>query len=470
MSNSFIFRVLRLPILLACFMSASMSANAASGAFYKAWLEDINYDGRLDVVLKERVIIVPLGSSSILPLGQNGEPFAFCSESGGGYLPCAAPSSDPSWASEKIRVIRNDLNGDGLLDYILFPVREGVDAFVVMAGQDGAITVAGVIENGQLDDGFSVADRANSLSFSDVNGDGFKDLIVGTPAGAKLVSYISENSGEVTFSGITSTNARNGLALRGEIQAATVPGAFKDYLTVTPTGNATINYPISLPPNVNGDHVPLSLTYTSQARSGGYLSAGWSLSGIPMVSRCAKTLDVEGIQAGYALNGPSPDSYCGQGGKMIPAGPNANFDDDVRYAGGNKNWLDVSRFSIKEFFPDGSHYRYSPYLWRDGGSNSGGVLAWAPLEHVNIYGNKTKYHFKPGGTSSEPDKITYGNTVVDFEYEDYRETTKYVGANGVKISAKNASLLKSIKISNSGILRKTINLGYRSSAVADAPA
>jgi hypothetical protein len=95
-----------------------------------------------------------------------------------------------------------------------------------------------------------------------------------------------------------------------------LPGSF----TVTPTGAAAYTIPIDVPPGTAGMKPAISLNYTSQGGNG-IVGVGWTLGGLPAISRCPTTLATEGVAG--AITETGIDRFCLQGQKLIavPATP-----------------------------------------------------------------------------------------------------------------------------------------------------
>src|SRR6266436_1787946 len=73
-------------------------------------------------------------------------------------------------------------------------------------------------------------------------------------------------------------------------QMMSVPGKFD----VTGTGAARYSIPIAVPPGIAGMVPALTLEYSSQGGNG-IVGMGWSLGGLPAISRCARTTVQDGV-------------------------------------------------------------------------------------------------------------------------------------------------------------------------------
>ena len=88
--------------------------------------------------------------------------------------------------------------------------------------------------------------------------------------------------------------------VQAAIPDSALVGSTKGSFSVSPSGTASYNIPIQLPPNVGGVQPSLSLSYDSSGGNG-LLGMGWQLSGFSSISRCPKTLERDGKIEGSKL-------------------------------------------------------------------------------------------------------------------------------------------------------------------------
>lgn len=93
--------------------------------------------------------------------------------------------------------------------------------------------------------------------------------------------------------------------------AMTVPGAFG----VDATGAAIYSIPISPTPGTAGMVPSLSLDYSSNNTINGTVGLGWSLSGLPVIGHCPRTLQTDNIHG--SVNFDSNDRFCLNGQRLI---------------------------------------------------------------------------------------------------------------------------------------------------------
>jgi YD repeat-containing protein len=89
-----------------------------------------------------------------------------------------------------------------------------------------------------------------------------------------------------------------------------LPGQFN----VSATGAATYTVPIAVPPGTAGMVPALSLDYSSQ-NGDGTLGLGWTLSGLPSIGRCPRTVAQDAIHGG--VNYDANDRICMEGQRLM---------------------------------------------------------------------------------------------------------------------------------------------------------
>lgn len=120
------------------------------------------------------------------------------------------------------------------------------------------------------------------------------------------------------------------------------------------TGAKTYAIPIDVYPGMKGFNPELSLFYNSQ-QGNGVAGPGWSLSGIPMISRCGKTVYYDGKSQGVLLN--KDDAFILNGVRLIKKNETAS---NIIYESEQGN-IKVKAFisgnltkSFEVFYPDGN--------------------------------------------------------------------------------------------------------------------
>jgi RHS repeat-associated protein len=90
----------------------------------------------------------------------------------------------------------------------------------------------------------------------------------------------------------------------------TVPGQFN----VSASGAATYSIPIAVPPGTAGMMPTLSLDYSSQAGDG-VVGWQWALDGLPAITRCARSIQEDGVHGGVNYDGN--DRFCIGGQRLM---------------------------------------------------------------------------------------------------------------------------------------------------------
>jgi hypothetical protein len=107
-------------------------------------------------------------------------------------------------------------------------------------------------------------------------------------------------------------------------QHMAMPGNFD----VSGTGAAAYSIPISVPPGTAGMTPALALAFSSQG-SNGIVGMGWSLSGLPSISRCPRTFTQDGVSG--SVNFDSNDRFCLDGQRLMAINNAAYGADGTEY-------------------------------------------------------------------------------------------------------------------------------------------
>ncbi len=91
-------------------------------------------------------------------------------------------------------------------------------------------------------------------------------------------------------------------------------GELKGDFNVDAQGAATYSIPLDLPPGIRGVAPKLSLGYRSGGGNG-MVGVGWSLSGLPTITRCPRTMAQDGVRG--SVNGDANDRFCMDGQRLV---------------------------------------------------------------------------------------------------------------------------------------------------------
>src|ERR1051326_5435545 len=105
----------------------------------------------------------------------------------------------------------------------------------------------------------------------------------------------------------------------------TLPNISLGTFKVSNTGAANYTIPLIVPPGTNGMQPNLSLVYSSQTQNG-ILGMGWSLNGLSVIHRCARTKVQDNVRGGINLD--TNDRFCLNGARLMLISTNKNYGDD----------------------------------------------------------------------------------------------------------------------------------------------
>jgi len=101
-----------------------------------------------------------------------------------------------------------------------------------------------------------------------------------------------------------------GIAAASASAQMAIPGKFE----VTPIGAASYTIPIQVPPGVAGMEPQLALNYNSRGGNG-LMGIGWTLSGLPSITRCPRTTPQDGVKGAVAYD--ANDRFCLDGKRLM---------------------------------------------------------------------------------------------------------------------------------------------------------
>ncbi len=266
--------------------------------------------------------------------------------------------------------------------------------------------------------------------------------------------------------GVSPPGAAGGL-MRGEFNA-------------TPTGAATFQIPLDVPPGIQGLQPSLSLAYHSQNPTNSVTGVGWSLGGTSVIERCPRNRAIDGDPG--AVSYWSSDRLCMDGARLVPR---QAYTDDRSYWAGDKtyskeleDWSEVVRIGwcangpckFEVFAPGGHVATYGGTgdsqvysLNAVGGQRQ--IRQWLLSELRDRNGNTIQFTYASGGAGTAVlQRISYDNRSVDFVYEnrgDARDQILFSDGTG---QASMTRLLRSVRVNTAAGEFKRYDLAYARSA------
>lgn len=207
-----------------------------------------------------------------------------------------------------------DFNGDGITDlFIQAPTSDG-KSYIFLGRADGTYGIAAQSWSGTFNGVQWGADVSN-IYLGDFNADGRADIILeAKTSGATSAMLFSSANGQFN-SAFQTWVQQYPVNPNPNPYTTTTVGATAGSFAVGPSGAATYNIPISVPPGINGMQPGIALNYNSQGGNG-VAGVGWSISGLSTITRCGATIDRDGFKGGVNLDGN--DKLCLDGQRLVP--------------------------------------------------------------------------------------------------------------------------------------------------------
>lgn len=195
----------------------------------------------------------------------------------------------------------------------------------------------------------------------------------------------------------------------------------------SPAGARTYEVPIDVYPGMKDFHPSLSLAYNSQQGSS-VMGVGWTLSGIPTISRTGKTVYYDGTTQGAVMD--NTDSFVLDGMRLIKTGTTS---DCILYESeqGNikaKGYTSSTYMKYFEvFYPDGNKgiFGYT--------SNQMNNLYYPLTSLTDLKGNKITYNYTSSYEHYTITGITYNGASVEFKYKSSRPDPVLYFIGGLRV-------------------------------------
>ena len=220
----------------------------------------------------------------------------------------------------------------------------------------------------------------------------------------------------------------------------------------TSTGAKTYNIPIDVYPGMKGFNPELALFYNSQ-QGNSVVGVGWSLSGIPMVTRAGKSVYYDGKSQGIQLN--KEDIFLLNGVHLIKKSETAS---NVIYESEQGN------IKVKSYI-SGNVTKYFEVFYPDGNKGVFGLttntvnnLFYPIISLSDLKGNKIDYSYTYVDNHYRISKIVYNGASVEFQYQTSRPDPVLYYSGGLKVNETN--LLQNIVCKFGSSVLGTYALSY----------
>nr|NQU92502.1 hypothetical protein [Bacteroidota bacterium] len=236
-------------------------------------------------------------------------------------------------------------------------------------------------------------------------------------------------------------------------------GSINGSFNVTPTGAASYNIPIAVPPGTAGVQPNLSVGYSSQGGNG-LMGMGWNLAGLSMITRTGTTIYHDGFIDGVDFDGN--DRYVWDGQRLFNLGCTTGT--DTLYGTESESFARIVSTGTSGNGPlywtvwtkDGTRFEYGTTgNSRHQEQNSASVIRWMLDKVIDRQGNYMQYYYNEdqakgtwridsimytGNASASPALTPYNK--VKFYYSTRSDSAvAYVGGSCIK----NNLLLRKIR-------------------------
>lgn len=183
-------------------------------------------------------------------------------------------------------------------------------------------------------------------------------------------------------------------AVASPLQSKTiVPGTIQASFAVTDSGDAALSMPLEVPPGRAGIEPSLAVSYRSSGGDG-LLGVGFSISGASAITRCPKTMAIDGEIRSVQYD--TDDALCLDGTRLVIVAENDKIieyrtfpDSQVKVIGHLTN--DESHFEA--FLPSGNVIEYGKTAGSRPLARNGAPRAWLATETRDPRGNAMTYGY-----------------------------------------------------------------------------
>lgn len=190
-------------------------------------------------------------------------------------------------------------------------------------------------------------------------------------------------------------------------------------------GAKTYSIPFDLCEGMHGLTPKLSLNYSSH-HGNSSLGMGWSLSGLPRISRASKNIYFDGKTIGLQMT--KDDAFVLDGSRLIKLSSSSEF-----------NLYETEQGNIKaKGYIQSNDIRYFEVFYPDGhrailGNPSGTSEIYYPITSLSdLYGNTISYSYD-WGNFHRITKISYNGASIDFKYIDRQDPILiYIGGRKIE--------------------------------------
>lgn len=441
---------------------------------------DFNGDGRADLLVQAKPKFVMIDYDVTFPVPTYPPAMNGVALSQGGTTPFVSGAvqlwsrmnNGVDWSPLTNNVVVGDFNGDGRTDVILQAKYTGRTSYMLTGNASGAIFPTSATAMGS---GANWSADSYKLIAGNFDGAGGAGIYFQALTSGGLNYYANT----VTGSSVTAT-PQNSSQVTGAVPA-TSPGRTAGAFNVSSTGAATYSIPIWVPPGPKGIQPNLAISYNSQSGEDS-MGPGWSIAGLPAITRCNKTYAQDSAPAAVALT--ESDGYCLNGNRLILTWgtygqEGSYYETELRDFSSIRahavSGVQNGPGSFEVWGKDGLIYEYGNSAdSRVFATNTSTVRQWLLNKVRDRAGNNYVVSYGTGASGSTgigvPMSIAYTPTSAGASTYKYTVSFTYgsdTSQGGTEVGyvagtvIKNTNLLTNITVTNGSTILRKYNFGYQ---------